>query len=259
MLVGAVLSGSTRYASLAELVAALVLLLRWRRRSLQALHILVGALVVAAPVLALLLAPLAAGGVLLQLPGAWALYLLVDAALLFVWRRRVLQAWSEAKANLGVLAEAVATLPNLPRPSVDAVLRTLPVLPPLRDRDLEPDARHAIAAFSDWCWTEVTASALLPSLLVAVPSTWAAMLLIARTLPNAGPAAIVAGLNIIVIMVRLGLPLEHKRRLLRALARVAPERRAAVLAVARDLDWSGLSDPRRLRMLRTLERNQDGG
>lgn len=156
---------------------ALLRLLRRRRWALRVVHIVIGVVLAAAlPLLAV--APRAGGAALLLLPGVWTLYLLVDTALLLAWRRRVLRAWRGGEINLGVLAEAVATLPNLPRASVEAVLGALPVLSALDDRDLLPAQRVALAAASRWRWGVATAVALLPTMVLGLLCSAAAVALL---------------------------------------------------------------------------------
>lgn len=199
---------------LTETVTALRQLLQRRRWALRVLYALVGVVLVAAlPLLAV--APRAGGAALLLLPGVWTLYLLVDTALLLAWRQRVLRAWRGGEINLGVLAEAVATLPNLPRASVEAVLGALPVLSVLDDRDLLPAQRVALAAASRWRWGVGTAVALLPTMVLGLLGGAAAVALLSPDAVGSRFWLMVAGLVAAGGLLRFALSVLRRRTIVR--------------------------------------------
>jgi hypothetical protein len=148
----------------------------------------------------------------------WTSYILVDTWLVFRWRAKLIGSWRTGEINLGIFAGASETLPTLPQNTIQTLLHTLPVLPPTRDRDLGDGERAAIAAFSDWRWSEQTAHSLLPSFLVGIPSACATILLITQLPPHGIVLGMVAGLIGLAVVLRFGLPARRRRRLARALA-----------------------------------------
>jgi hypothetical protein len=182
----------------------------------------------------------------------WFVYLLADTLCVRGWRHRAQAAWLSCDANLGVFASAVATIPFFPRQTVQALLRTLPVLEPSRDQALGAPMRRALAAFADWRWAEETTAGLLPSAVLALLGSSAAVLVLGAVPVGAGAAMLVPALFAGLVLLRVALPRGSRRRLDRALRELPEEARAEVAVLARGLDWSGTTAARRERLLRDL-------
>lgn len=189
----------------------------------------------------------------LGLPCVFAGTLLADALVLARWRHRRLDIWKRGGCNLAVTANALANLPNLPRASLAAMLRSLPVLTPLQDRDLDPARRTALAAFSDWRWTEETAAALLPGAILALLSGTAAVLLLARAC-DVRSAAVLFALLAGLLLIRFGAARWRRGRLAAAIAALDADAVRALPDLVASLDWSTTPDARRRTMLRILGR-----
>jgi hypothetical protein len=235
-----------------DVVAEMSEVLARRRYLLRTLYLLFAVLLLGAVIAAVFVGPRAIVACLLS-PALLAAYLLADTLLLLRWRRRLARAWLLGRINLGVVAGALRALPSFPQTTIDALLRTLPIVPALRDRDLTEAERVAMAAFSDWRWTEETAAALLPGCIVGLLSAGITSLLLTAAALNTAAAAILSGLIVAAILLRLGLPERRRWRLASTLAAMTPECRRALLELARSLDWSGTPASRRDRMLRTLQ------
>lgn len=230
-------------------VADLRRILKARRRVLRALYVLFVVLALGAIIAAAFFGLRSLAAYFLG-PTLMAAYLMVDVVLLHRWRSRLSCAWLDGRINLGVLAGALRGLPSYPQATVDALLRTLPILPPLDDRDLTKPERVAIAAFSDWRWSEETSAELLPGCIVGLLSAGIASLLLPSVALNIAAAGILSGLVLAAVLLRFALPAQRRRRLASTLTPVC---RSALLDLARSLDWSGTPAARRNHMLRTLQ------
>jgi hypothetical protein len=235
-----------------DVVAEMSEFLARRRYLLRTLYLLFAVLLLGAVVAAAFVGPRAMVTCLLS-PALLAAYLLIDTLLLLRWRCRLARAWLLGRINLGVVAGALRALPSFPQATIDALLRSLPILPPLRDRDLKEAERIAMAAFSNWRWTEETAAALLPGCIVGLLSAGITSLLLTAAALNPAPVGILSGLIVAAILLRLGLPARRRRRLASTLAAMTPECHRALLELVHSLDWSGTPASRRDRMFRTLE------
>lgn len=189
---------------------------------------------------------------LLALFGFYAVFLLVDCGHVDHWRRRLLKAWQSGSVNLAVYANAMATLPGLPEATLTTMMRTLPKLTPAQDRDLGPEQRAALAAFSTWRWREETAAALLPSAILALLSGIAVALLLARVAPDARSGMVLLGLLAGLCLIRFAIPGRHRARLVRAVAALTPEQAGVLPDLVAGLDWSATPMARRRKMLRRL-------
>jgi hypothetical protein len=98
----------------------------------------------------------------------WCVYLLADGLALRTWRQRVLTSWLAGEINLGVLRQAIGTLPGLPPATIFAMMRTLPIVEPERDAILSRVQRDVLAALSDLRWMQETTNALLPNIAAAL-------------------------------------------------------------------------------------------
>lgn len=183
----------------------------------------------------------------------YVLFLLVDCGLLAGWRGRLLHAWRSGAVNLTGFAVAVASLSTLPRATLAALLRSLPILTPEQDRDLSPAGRAALAAFSDWRWAEETAAALLPGLLLTLPSGAATLLLLGWAAPDLPGGIVLLSLAASLLLIRFGIPRWRRRQLEAALAALDAETARALPGLVASLDWTVTSEARRRAMLRTVE------
>lgn len=208
--------------ALAEALAALHRLLRRRRWLLRGLVVLFGGALLACPPL-LLFAPLTGLALLLLLPPAWGLYLVADALLVQAWRRALARQWRRGAVNLGIFAGAVATLPHLPAASTGVVLRSLPVLPPLMDRDLSVPQREALCAASDRSWAAATLGGLLAPLLLGLAGLGGAL-----AVRGPAPVLFLLALAGCLVLLRFGIPAWLGRRLVHRSAAL-PEAERAVL------------------------------
>jgi hypothetical protein len=222
--------------SIADATAVTLHLLAMRRRVLRIVVVVAG-LAITLAIVSLPFAPLPAASAVPFLLCLWCCYVAVDTWLVFRWRRGLLRAWQTGHVNIGVFAGAIRSQPKLPSPTMAALLRGLPILPPLRDRDLAAPVRAAVAAFSNWRWTEETMSGLLPGVLVGLASALATMLLLAATAPQ--PVTI--GITLVpmagALAARYGLPARSRRQLVRELAIMAPALRTTLTQLAQDLRW----------------------
>lgn len=191
--------------------------------------------------------------VLLALFWVYALFLLVDCGHLAGWRRHLLRAWRSGAVNLAGFAGAVTSVPILPRATLAALLRSLPILTPEQDRDLDPAQRAALAAFSDWRWTEETAAALLPSAVLALLSGAAAFALLGWAVPDLRCGVVLLALLAGLLLIRFGIPHWRRRQLAAALAAVDVESAQALPGLIASLDWTVTTEARRRMMLRTVK------
>lgn len=212
-------------------VPQLIRLYGRRRWALRVLVLSVGTSVVL--VLALLpFSPGTAMRLALLTPTCLSAYLLVDSLLHLLWRARTIAAWRTGELNLGVFAEGLASLPNLPKHSTQAILDTLPILPPLQDRDLSPPLRAALAALSDWRFAEETVAALLPATALG-----AFCAVVAIALPTGSDAwsilTVAAIATLALLMVARTCPaLRHRRRLDTVLRRLPAADHAQLVDLA---------------------------
>jgi hypothetical protein len=188
----------------------------------------------------------------------WFAYLLTDTLIVHVWRRRVQVAWVNGATNLGVLASAVATIRFLPSSTIAGLLRTLPVLSPAADNGLDAPTRTAFATFADRRWIEETTASLLPSGVLGLLGTLAAILALAEA--NETPIGFHTALSVLAVAflaqlsLRMVLPRLARRHLVRALRSLPAQRRTEVASLAETLDWSGTPPARRQRLIADLSR-----
>ncbi len=223
--------------------------MRGRRRLLRLLFSVVGLAVALAPPLLLASIRAAASAVLLA-PSFWAIYLLGDAFLVHRWRTRILAAWRAGILNLGVFAEGIATLPTLPKPSTRAVLDTLPILPPLQDRDLARAQREVLAALSDWHFAEGMARMLLPAAILGLASLAAALALYAGTFTAMEGVLLILGLISFAFAVRAAPALLLRRHLASRLDRLTATEHAGLLILVPDIIRSPGSRAHAIELLR---------
>lgn len=222
--------------SIADAVTATLHLLALRRRVLRLVAV-VASLAVALAIASLPLAPVSAASALPFLLCLWSCYIAVDTWLVVRWRHGLLRAWQTGHVNLGAFANGIRSLPELPGPTTEALLRSLPIMPPLRDRDLATQERAVIAAFSNWRWTEEITSGLLPGALIGLPSALAVVLFVAVAPPDPATLGTLLALMAGAVVARHGLPARSRRQLVHELSILAPVFRISVLQLARDLSW----------------------
>jgi len=247
---------AARGSDLSDQATAILRILR-RRRSLLRGLVLLHAFDLATSLVVATFAPWFACASCLFGVTLFVLYLIGDTALVGRWRRGILRPWVAGKLNIGVLAGALCTLANMPQATLREMIRSLPALAPLRDRDLTSVQREALAAFSDWCWTSETMAALAPGVAVGAGSAIVATVLLGLT-PSA--ATLARGCTAVVAMsgvVRIVPPALARRRLLRTFVAAAPATRPALLVLISELDWSSTTEVRQ-RRLRALERAAGG-
>lgn len=234
-------------APLAATAEGVARLIHRRKVGLRTLVLALPALFTLAAVLALAGAPWMAAASLV-LP-SWFAYLLADTLCVGAWRRRIHEEWLAGRTNLGVLAGAFATGTMLPQATVKSLLRTVPVLAPVVDRDLTPEARNALASFADWRWAEETTAGLLPNVILGIAS-------LAMLLPLGGVPFVsaLAALLALIVALRLLLPAVARRRFRRAMLALPDEAaRLHIAGLAAGLDWEGPPAPRRRRLLAAFE------
>lgn len=224
-----------------------------RRNLLRASYGVSALLLLAAPIAAAVSLDVRMLALWLGLPCVFAGTLLADALALARWRHRQLDIWKRGGCNLAVTANALAALPSLPQASLAAMLRSLPILTPLQDRDLDRAGRAALAAFSDWRWAEETAAALLPGAVLALLSGTAAVLLLAKAF-DVRSAAILFALLAGLLLIRFGAAGWRRGRFAAAIAALDADTVRALPGLVASLDWSTTSDVRRRTMLRIVER-----
>ena len=227
-------------------------LLAIRRRLLRALYVLTALLILVSAGASI------AGGEarflagLLFLPLLLAGYLVADTLALRLWRRRMLRSWVAGEMNLGVVAGGLAALPMLPAATMRAMLGTLPVLPPLTDRDLGAEERVVLAAFADLCWVDRTVAALLPASMVAASTAWAAAIALRWLHASAIVACIAAAITLAPAALRFFLPEVPRRHFRHALAALSRNSRERLTEAADGFDPCSVVGRMRHRLLHAL-------
>jgi hypothetical protein len=223
-------------SALARVVADLIRLQTRRRWALRCLVLaFASAIITALPLLGL--ATRIGVAIVLSFPILWAGYLLIDSGLVAAWRRRTMRKWRTGALNLGVFADAVATLPALGRATQAAMLDGLPVLSPTRDRDLALAERSALAALADQHYWRATASALFPATLLGSLSAFVGLQLSFAIVGAAGAGLALVGLVAFLMAMRLGMAEWHRRQVAACCARLPASEHAAMRCAARALGW----------------------